>query len=716
METFITALYALAEHCGYGNLHDEMIRDRIVMGICNTRLSEKLQLDPNLTLDSAITQARQSEAVKLQQPLLRGKPDTPVGTVQRGRGRQRANRGSQNSVAYRSGRDVCTRCGKYPAHEKAQCPAKDQVCRNCNKRGHYKAVCRSAAKVRGVEATPDTEESAFLGTVGGDSDSNDPWAITLTLEGTPITLHIDTGAEVTVITERAWRSIGQPELSPSDRTLRGPDSHVISTLGTFTGTFSLGAQQVEEEIYVARGLSKSLLGRPTISNLSLIRRIATVNQSRTLSPKEEFPSLFHGLGRLKGEYTIELCDEAKPYALTKPRRVAIPLLKSVRQELKRMEELGVIAKVSQPTEWCSGMVVVPKANSRVRICVDLTRLNQCVKRERHPLPAVDQTLAQLAGAKVFTKLDANSGFWQIPLAPASSLLTTFITPFGRYCFHRLPFGISSAPEHFQRRMSEALSGLAGTVYMMDNILVHGRTQVEHDKHLRVVLQWLSDLGMTLNVEKSMFAQSSVKFLLHVIDGQGIRPDPNKVSAIGHFSTPNNVGDIRRFLGMVNQLSKFSPNLAETTQPLRELLVKDNAWVWGEPQQKAFERVKKALIASPVLALFDPNLETVLSADASCFGLGAVLLQRQSTGELQPVAYISRAMTPTERRYAQIEKEALAFTWVCERLSDYLVGMEFHIQTDHKPLVPLFSTKDLEELPLRVQRFRMRMMRFKFTIS
>ena len=145
-------------------------------------------------------------------------------------------------------------------------------------------------------------------------------------------------------------------------------------------------------------------------------------------------------------------------------------------------------------------------------------------------------------------------------------------------------------------------------------------------------------------------------------------------------------------------------------------MKDNAWVWGEPQQKAFERVKKALIASPVLALFDPNLETVLSADASCFGLGAVLLQRQSTGELQPVAYISRAMTPTERRYAQIEKEALAFTWACERLSDYLVGMEFHIQTDHKPLVPLFSTKDLEKLPLRVQRFRMRMMRFKFTIS
>ena len=267
-----------------------------------------------------------------------------------------------------------------------------------------------------------------------------------------------------------------------------------------------------------------------------------------------------------------------------------------------MEELGVIARVNQPTEWCAGMVVVPKANSKVRICVDLTRLNQSVKRERHPLPAVDQTLAQLAGAKVFTKLDANSDFWQIPLAPASSLSTTFITPFGHYCFHRLPFAISSAPEHFQRHMSESLSGLTGAVCMIDDILVHGRTREEHDERLRIVLQQLSDLSMTPNFEKCMFAHSSVKFLGHVIDGQGIRPHLDKVSAIEHFSIPTNVSDVRRFFGMVNQLSKFTPNLADMTQPLRELLVKENAWIWGETQEKSFKSVKKVLAASPVLAL------------------------------------------------------------------------------------------------------------------
>ena len=143
----------------------------------------------------------------------------------------------------------------------------------------------------------------------------------------------------------------------------------------------------------------------------------------------------------------------------------------------------MIARVNQPTEWCSGMVIVPKSNSKVQICVDLTKLNESVKRERHPLPAVDQTLAQLAGAKVFTKLDANSGFWQIPLSPDSVLLTTFINPFGQYHFRRLPFGISSAPQHFQRCMSEALSRLSGTICQMDDILVYGATREEHDERL-----------------------------------------------------------------------------------------------------------------------------------------------------------------------------------------------------------------------------------------
>ena len=252
--------------------------------------------------------------------------------------------------------------------------------------------------------------------------------------------------------------------------------------------------------------------------------------------------------------------------------------------------------------------------------------------------------------------------------------------------------------------------------MLDDILVHGKNQQEHDHRLHLVLQRLQSSGMTLNREKCQFSCHKVQFLGQILDRSGVRPDPYKIKGILDAPTPQNVGDVRRLLGAVNQMSKFSPHLAQTTQPLRELLHKDRAWVWEEPQKSALREVKHLLTSAPVLALFDPSRETVVSADASSYGIGAVLLQRQDDGELKPISYISRSLTTTEQKYAQIEKEALAFTWACERLSDYLLGLHFHIHTDHKLLIPLFSVKNLDELPLRVQRFRLRMMRFSFSIS
>ena len=155
----------------------------------------------------------------------------------------------------------------------------------------------------------------------------------------------------------------------------------------------------------------------------------------------------------------------------------------------------------------AGMVVVPKKNGSIRICVELKPLNESVLREVHPLPRVDETLAQMTGAKVFSKLDANSGFWQIPLAPQSRLLTTFITPYGRYCFNKLPFGISSAPEHFQKRMSEILTGLEGVLCLIDDVFVFGKDQQEHDARLKAVLERLRSKGVTLNLDKCEFSTS-----------------------------------------------------------------------------------------------------------------------------------------------------------------------------------------------------------------
>ena len=379
-----------------------------------------------------------------------------------------------------------------------------------------------------------------------------------------------------------------------------------------------------------------------------------------------------------------------------------------------MQSMGVISKVSGPTPWCAGMVVVMKKSGAVRICVGLKPLNESVLREVHPIPRVDEALAQLAGAAVFSKLDANSGFWQIPLSPESRPLTTFVTPFGRYHFNKLPFGISSAPELFQRRMNSILEGLEGVVCLIDNVLVVGKDEAEHDARLLRVLERLETVGATLNREKCAFKKSSVKFLGHLIRGDGVSADPEKTSAIRQMETPHSVSDLRRFLGMVNQLGKFSSQISELTQPLRELLSTKRAWLWGPDQEQAFHRVKEDLSKPTTLVLYDPQAELKVSADASSFGVGAVLFQRDGN-DWKPVAYASRSMSETEMRYVQIEKEALTVTWACEKFTDYILGRKFQIKTDHKPLIPLLNTKQLDCMPPRILRFRLRLARYDYTV-
>ena len=459
----------------------------------------------------------------------------------------------------------------------------------------------------------------------------------------------------------------------------------------------------------------SLLDGLAAMTLQLVARVNNISLDTKETVKREFPNLFSGLGKMEGEYTIVLRPGAKPFSLSTPRRISLPLMPKVREELTRMEQQGVISKVEEPTAWCAPMVVVPKSSGRVRICTDLTELNRSVMREKHPLPSVEHTLGQLAGAKIFSKLDANAGFWQIPLSEESSLLTTFITPFGRYCYNRLCFGISSAPEHFQKRMSRILEGLEGVVCQMDDVLIWGATQSEHDERLRKTLTRLQEAGVTLN-DKCDFSKSRIKFLGQLIDATGVSADPDKVGAVKAMAEPSNVSEVRRFLGMTNHLGKFLPHLAEKTRPLRDLLRKSKMWAWGPQQQQAFEQIKAELTTPPGLALYDPNADTLVSADSSSYGMGAVLLQRRNEKDWKPVAYASRALSNTEQRYAQIEKEALATTWACERFAEFLIGKDFHVETDHKPLVPLLGSKSLDELPPRIQRLRMRLMRFSYTIS
>ena len=504
--------------------------------------------------------------------------------------------------------------------------------------------------------------------------------------------------------------MGKPPLQDPNKQLYGPAGKPLEVRGKFQANLCHRGKEASPQMYVVNNLKTNLLGLPAITALNLISRMESINTPTTTeSIKQRFSKAFQGLGNLGKEYDIKLQPDSKPHTLFTPRLVPLPLRPKVTEELDRMEKSGVISKVTEPTPWCAGMVVVPKKSGNVRICVDLKPLNRSVRREVHPLPKVDETL----GAKVFSKLDANSGFWQIPLSESSRLFTTFITPMGRYCFNKLPFGISSAPEHFQRRMSELLTGLEGVQCQMDDILVFGKDEVEHNR-LVVVLQCIEEAGVTLNPEKCEFNKRELTFLGHVIDSEGICADPKKTAAIQGVQPPTSVPELR-FMGMVNELGKFTPNLAVLTQPLRALLSKSSAWTWDSAQSIAFQQVKDELSKPTTLALYDPDAPTKVSADASLYGLGAVLLQ-QSNDRWKPVSFASRSMSKTEGRYTQIEKEALATTWACEKFANFILGKHIQVETDHIPLVPLLGFKHLDSLPPRILRLRLRLDRFSYNIN
>ena len=217
-------------------------------------------------------------------------------------------------------------------------------------------------------------------------------------------------------------------------------------------------------------------------------------------------------------------------------------------------------------------------------------------------------------------------------------------------------------------------------------------------------------GLTLN-EKCEFNKTSIRFLGHIIDSSGVHADGQKLEAIQRFPDPTNTTELIRLTGMANQLGKFVPNLAQLSAPMCYLLKADVHWQWGGAQAESFERVKQALTSPTALARYEPRRYTVVAADASGYGIGAVCMQVQDNGERKPVCFDSRALTDVEKQYAVIEKEALAATWACDNFADYIVVMPFLLESDHKPLVPLLSSTELAKMPPRIQRFRMRMMRY-----
>ncbi|XP_057191716.1 uncharacterized protein K02A2.6-like isoform X1 [Triplophysa rosa] len=601
IDAYVTDLKNKAKECEFAQLTESLIRDRIVCGVSNDQIRARLLREPDLDLKKAIDICRASEITKKQIKALHEETEATVNKISKMKFTKISPEKSATSSTV-SKKEKCTRCGY--SHEPRKCPAFGQICKVCRRKNHFGRMCKtqkqidkskySTKKVHEIGQEDFTE--LFIGAIEEEQAKNkvkmqinevndatavnkDKWTETLKINKSSISFKLDTGAECNVISYKDFQAVAGNSVSlcKSNCVLVAYSGHKMEPKGKAKLICQFKDNEAEIEFQVLEKDSPAILGRLACTELGLVKRIYKVDCDENTHILKEFDDVFNGLGCIPGSHHIKI-DPAVVPVIHPPRRVPIALKDRIKTELNRMESLGVIEKQTEPTDWVNSLVTVVKPN-KLRICIDPKDLNRAIKREHFPLKTVEEVVSEMPNANIFSVLDANHGFWQIQLDEESSKLCTFNTPFGRYRFKRLPFGVSSAPEVFQKCIAQRLEDLEGVVNIMDDILVWGENVEQHDARLRRLLERVRSINLKLNREKCKIRMDEIKYIGHVLSGEGLKPDPDKIKAIVEMYEPQDKSALMRFLGVVQYLAKFIPNLSENSAPLRKLLESGVEWHW-----------------------------------------------------------------------------------------------------------------------------------------
>ena len=735
---FVTRLREQAELCDFGDVKDDMIRDHVVQHTRDRKLKEKFLQKQDLTLDNLIEIAKGHEVTKRQLQVMTDSVKTEtVNAISKSKGAKKFgkshNQAKQKEKKHsRTSTDSerrCYRCN-HADHiaSDPKCPARKEQCRACDMWGHREVCCKTKKKkrVNQIEREESDSDEYVFGVNTGKSAM-----IEVNVGGVCVQAVIDSGASCNIMDAETWNVMKKKRVKCEKMTTEHNKSLKLYTysaneplkiLGIFTAkTHIKDKAAIEAEFVVIKGRGVPLLGKDTSEKLGILSLYSnSVTPERPVSgsvkpeDKLEYKSMYTGLGKLRNrKVTLHAKPDAKP-VLQNARQLPFSQRPLVEAKIKELVELDIIEKAVGPTKFVSPIVVVPKPGGKeIRLCVDMRQVNEQIVRERFPIPTVDEILHEMNGAKVFSKLDLKWGFHQLELSEDSRDLTTFATHIGNFRYKRLNFGVTSAPELYQHTIHDLLNDIEGSNNMIDDIIIFADSIQEHDKRLDAVLSKLKASGMTLNAEKCVYRMNELQFLGFLLSEKGIGPAESKVSAVKNATEPKSAAEVRSFLGLVNFSARFIENLATKSEPLRKLTKKSEKFVWGKEQQTAFDQLKSDLSKAETLAYFDPEAETRIVVDASPVGLGAVLTQVQK-GKSRVIHYASRSLSDVERRYSQTEKEALACVWACERFHLYVYGIEFILETDHKPLEFIYSKRSKPSA--RIERWVLRLQSYRFKIQ
>ena len=425
---------------------------------------------------------------------------------------------------------------------------------------------------------------------------------------------------------------------------------------------------------------------------------------------EAFSKNNEDIGRTK-LVKIDIDTGDSPPVSSRPYTLPLKHYEWVQREIESLERAGVITK--SMSKWASPIVMVPKKSApreppKRRLCVDFRKVNELQQEvimagktkgqiSIHPLPKIDEMYAKLKGAKVFSTIDLRSGYHHIALGKSSRAKTAFakmafVTPFGKYEFPMVPFGLAQAPAYFQLLMNKVLKGLKFAMTYLDDFIIFSQNELQHLEHLEIVFSHLWEAGLQMKCSKCYFFKSEIHYLGHLISPEGISPLPNKLDSIKHMPVLNSMKEIKQFLGLTGYYRKFVSRFADISRPLTTLMKKDTKFKWTPACQKSYELLKETLCVKPVLKYADTSKPYTLYTDASKFGWAGVLTQPhttvingKSTTTDHPVAFVSGLFRGSQLNWAALTKEAFAIYMSVKKLSFYLTDAQILLRSDHKPL-------------------------------
>ena len=706
-QDYLRSIKNLAVKCQFGSNLEERLVERIISGCPDRELTERIMNLEEQSYAVVIKLCMHHESVKEA-------TSSSVNHVSsQNRPRQfRPFKQSQRPTTSRSNDSKpCFRC--LEPHDATTCKYKEWRCNYCKKIGHIVKAClklkekeRQQSKSKKVqqiakdEDQSDEEEMAmeeyqcYSVNMTSDKKSRATGMVTLEIGDKPVEFMVDTGSEVTIMNTNDFELCGGKINSRNKPLiLRAYSGDLIDNLGFHTVNLKYGTQTLEKfPVVVSSGCN--LLGRDLLHVIKLDWHAIFSTEVKSVKfDIDNYKDLFTepitdvqvSIPIMTGQTHIPKC---------KARPVPMSMIGKVEDQIRSLVSQGIWVK-TECTDYSTPLVTVLKADGSVRLCgsYDVT-INKLIDTSHYNIPCVNQNLSYLSGCEVFSKVDLKQAYHQILLSEESKPYTIVNTHLGRFQSNRLEYGMSPAGgifcEVIENIINSEFTDRSGIAVQYDDIIIGGANRGEHDSRLKRLLDLFLRRNVKLNENKCKFSTDSVEFMGYIVSTDGIQIQPGKLKVIEEAKPPGNVSELRSFLGFVNFLLRFIPNLATILQPLNKLLKKGCDWNWGDEEDKVFKQIKELVGNHKTLIPYSTTLPIHLMVDASPTALGGCLFHQTKSEGWKPVGFASRVLSPCEQRYSQFEREALACAWGVQKFHQYLYGRSFTLHSDHKPLLGVFD--------------------------